>query len=135
MKPHHGSRAYAGRPYAVNRDLIDLERVEILRGPQGTLFGKNTISGAVSYTTRKPHGNWESTLGFNRGNLNYVNAYTIINAPIVKNKLFARFSGEIMTRGGYIKNLYNNTHDRPNTHAGCFLIRKLSDFDFFMLQM
>jgi iron complex outermembrane receptor protein len=36
-----------------------------------------------------------------------VNAYTIINAPIVNNKLFARFSGEIMTRGGYIKNLYN----------------------------
>lgn len=99
---------YAGRPYAVNRNLIDLERVEILRGPQGTLFGKNAISGAVHYTTKKPHGNWESTLGFNTGNLNYLNAYTILNAPIVKNKLFARFSGEIMTRGGYIKNLYNN---------------------------
>ena len=100
--------AYAGRPYAVNRNLFDLEGVEILRGPQGTLFGKNAISGAVHYTTKKPHGNWESTLGLNRGNLNFINAYTIINAPIVNNKLFARFSGEIMSRGGYIKNLYNN---------------------------
>jgi iron complex outermembrane receptor protein len=100
--------AYAGRPYAVNRNLIDLERVELLRGPQGTLFGKNAISGAVHYTTKKPHGNWESTLGLNRGNLNFINTYTIINAPIVSNKLFARFSGEIMTRDGYIKNLYDN---------------------------
>ena len=91
----------------LHSEVHTLERVEILRGPQGTLFGKNTISGAVHYTTKKPHGNWESTLGLNRGNFNYVNAYTIINAPIVNNKLLARFSGEISTRDGFIRNLYN----------------------------
>jgi len=119
---------YVGRTYAVNRDLIDLEQVETLRGPQGTLYGKNTVSGAVNYTTKKPHGNWESTLGFNTGNFNYVNAYTIINAPLVSNKLFARFSGKISTRDGYLKNLYNNK-DMNGWHIinGRFQLRYLPD--------
>ncbi|MCA8905329.1 MAG: TonB-dependent receptor plug domain-containing protein, partial [Hyphomonas sp.] len=45
---------YMGQSPAVNQELLDLERVEVLRGPQGMLFGKNTVAGAVSLVTKKP---------------------------------------------------------------------------------
>jgi len=99
---------YMGRAFSVNRDLLDLERVEILRGPQGTLFGKNSASGAVHFTTRKPHPRWEGKINVEGGNYDYFNTFAIINAPLVGNKLFARLTGKFMTRNGFITNLYNN---------------------------
>jgi iron complex outermembrane receptor protein len=99
---------YVGRSIAVNMDLFDLERIEILKGPQGTLFGKNTVSGAINLTTRKPFNGWEATISVDAGNLRYLNSNIIINTPLADNKLFARFSGKIMRRDGYVTNLYNN---------------------------
>ncbi|MEJ2636975.1 MAG: TonB-dependent receptor [Calditrichia bacterium] len=100
---------YMGRGIAVNRDLLDLERVEILRGPQGTLFGKNTVSGAIHFITRKPHPGREAIISLDGGNYNFLNTNVLLNAPLVSNKLFARFSGKYMTRDGFVTNLYNNT--------------------------
>jgi iron complex outermembrane receptor protein len=99
---------YMGRSIAVNMDLFDLERIEILKGPQGTLFGKNTVSGAINLTTRKPFNGWEATITVDAGNLKYLNSNIIINTPLKENILFARFSGKIMRRDGYVTNLYNN---------------------------
>lgn len=49
-------------------ELLDLERVEVLRGPQGTLFGRNTMAGAVSFVTRKPSGQWSGAVSLDVGN-------------------------------------------------------------------
>jgi len=99
---------YMGRSIAVNQDLFDLERIEILKGPQGTLFGKNTVSGVINLTTRKPFNGLEGTVSIDAGNFSYLNSTIILNAPLVDNKLFARLSGKIMRRDGYVTNLYNN---------------------------
>jgi iron complex outermembrane receptor protein len=98
---------YVGRSIAVNMDLFDLQRIEILKGPQGTLFGKNTVSGAINITTNKPVNKWEGRINVDAGNLNYLNSYIIFNTPLKDNKLFARFSGKIMRRDGFVKNLFN----------------------------
>ena len=117
---------YVGRSIAVNMDLFDLERIEILKGPQGTLFGKNTISGAINLTTRKPVNEWEATLSADAGNLNYFNSNIIINTPLKDNVLFARFSGKIMRRDGFVRNIYNNKDlNGQNIMNGRFQIRYL----------
>ncbi|CAB1369859.1 putative TonB-dependent receptor [Denitratisoma oestradiolicum] len=51
-------------------ELLDLERVEVLRGPQGTLFGRNTMAGAVSFVTRRPSGEWSGSVSVDVGNFN-----------------------------------------------------------------
>jgi len=117
---------YVGRSIAVNMDLYDLERIEILKGPQGTLFGKNTVSGAINLTTRKPFNGWEATISVDAGNLKYLNSNIIINTPLKDNILFARFSGKIMRRDGYVTNLYNNKDlNGQNILTGRFQIRYL----------
>jgi iron complex outermembrane receptor protein len=117
---------YVGRSIAVNMDLFDLERIEILKGPQGTLFGKNTVSGAINLTTRKPVNTWEGTISVDAGNLSYLNSYFMINSPLAENELFARFSGKIMRRDGFVTNLYNNKNlNGQNIMYGRFQIRYL----------
>ncbi|MBT8387352.1 MAG: TonB-dependent receptor, partial [Ignavibacteria bacterium] len=111
---------------AVNMDLYDLERIEILKGPQGTLFGKNTVSGAINLTTRKPFNGWEATISVDAGNLKYLNSNIIINTPLKDNILFARFSGKIMRRDGYVTNIYNNKDmNDQNILTGRFQLRYL----------
>ena len=99
--------AYMGRSISIGMDLFDIERIEILKGPQGTLFGKNTISGAISITTRKPNNKWEASVSADAGNFNYYNANVILNL-IKENMLFTRLSVKASSRDGYITNLYNN---------------------------
>ncbi len=65
---------YMGRNQGAALDLIDLERVEVLRGPQGTLFGKNTIGGAVSIVSRKPTGERGGSVGLTVGDGGRLNA-------------------------------------------------------------
>ena len=100
--------AYMGRSISIGMDLFDIERIEILKGPQGTLFGKNTISGAISITTRKPNNKWEAFVSADAGNYKYYNTNIILNLPIKENMLFARLSARASRRDGYITNLYNN---------------------------
>jgi len=59
---------YMGQSPAVNQELLDLERVEVLRGPQGMLFGKNTVAGAISLVTKKPTDEFSGKLSASLGN-------------------------------------------------------------------
>src|SRR4029079_3894548 len=75
---------YYARPAAATLDFIDVERVEVLRGPQGTLFGKNTTSGAINITTRKPSFEPEANVELSYGNYGYIQAKSSISGPLSK---------------------------------------------------
>lgn len=90
--------------------LFDLERVEVLRGPQGTLYGAGSMSGAIRLITRKPdatriEGRAEGDLSFtHHGEANY-SGKGVINLPIVGDKLAVRATGYYDRQGGYIDNI------------------------------
>lgn len=98
---------YFARPAAATLDFIDIERIEVLRGPQGTLFGKNTTSGAFNITTRKPTFTPGANFELSYGNYNYVQAKASITGPINKKLAFrASFSGT--NRNGLVENVVTN---------------------------
>ena len=106
---------YYARPAATTLDFVDIEQVEVLRGPQGTLFGKNTTSGAFNITTCAPLFRPGATAELSYGNFGFVQAKASVTGGISK-KLAGRvsFSGtqrdgviENVTTGKYINDLNN----------------------------
>lgn len=86
-------------------DLMDIERIEVLRGPQGTLFGKNTTAGVVRIITKAPDTEvFEGNAQLTAGNLGALEARGSINIPIVEDRLAARISGFTVERDGFIDN-------------------------------
>ncbi len=84
--------------------LTDIERIEVLRGPQGTLFGRNAMGGVVNITTKKPTNTTSGYAELGFGNLN-LNRHSVgLKTPIIKNKLFFGFSGIFQDRDGYWRN-------------------------------
>lgn len=86
-------------------EFFDLERVEVLRGPQGTLFGRNATGGAVNFVTKKP--DYESVNGFidvEAGDYDHIRVKGAVNVPITDN-FAVRFAGMTLERDGYIDNL------------------------------
>ena len=110
--------------YAFESVLFDIERIEVLKGPQGTLYGKNTEGGAINIITKAPGNSFEARAGIEAGNYNKRQASGLINAPLIENKLFFRLSGLFSTRDGYIKNLYNDedvdNQDSVSANAGLY---------------
>ncbi|MGV1683873.1 TonB-dependent receptor [Sphingopyxis sp. NJF-3] len=92
---------YIARNTGAILDLVDLERVEILRGPQGTLFGKNTIGGAINLVSQKPVDRFAASAELTAGNYARIGGKAMINLPIGEN-LAARISGFVNRQDGYI---------------------------------
>ena len=98
---------YVGRPDGGLLDLNDIQSVQVLRGPQGTLFGKNTTGGALVFTTNKPIDELEGSVGLRVGNYDRLDADFVLNVPLT-DSLWSRLSGVAITRDGYIENRYDN---------------------------
>ena len=96
---------YYSRIASATFDFTDTERIEILRGPQGTLYGKNTTAGAINITTRPPSFTPEARVEVSAGNLEFVQAKASISGPIVDDRLAARLSASITSRRGTIRNV------------------------------
>jgi iron complex outermembrane receptor protein len=108
-------------------DLLDLDRVEILRGPQGTLAGKNSIGGAIKLYSQKPKGGDTGYIEATYGSLNRLNARGAGDFTLVPDKLFARISASTENHDGYVTRLdYGCTHPGSNVKSlevgdGCTL--------------
>ena len=92
---------YLGRSVGAVLDIVDVERVEILRGPQGTLFGRNTIGGAISLSSKKPNEEFGGKLDVKYGTDDRFNVRGTVNIPF-GDKLFARLSAATFNQDGYV---------------------------------
>jgi iron complex outermembrane receptor protein len=93
-----------GRAQTFDQDLTDIERVEVLRGPQGTLFGKNSIAGAVNIVTRLPSPEFEGRALVDVGNQERRRGELMLNTPL-GDAAALRVSGFYSGLGGYIRNM------------------------------
>lgn len=98
---------YYARPAAQALDFIDVERLEVLRGPQGTLFGKNTTAGAIVVTTRKPTFTPDASLEIGYGNEDFIQAKGSFSGPLGE-KLAGRISFSSTQRDGNIYDVRTN---------------------------
>jgi outer membrane receptor protein involved in Fe transport len=90
------------------QDLIDVERVEVLRGPQGTLFGKNTSAGLIHIITKQPEFEWGGHVQGSIGNLDLRKAEASVTGPLIENLLAFRLAGAVHVRNGYYHDINSN---------------------------
>ncbi len=92
---------------SANLEWIDVERVETLRGPQGTLYGRNTIGGAIAVYSARPTETWSVNKPISVGNFGYVNTPVTVSGPLKEDELFMSVSAGYMKRDGYTENRVN----------------------------
>ena len=96
---------YMARPVTINSNIFDIERIELVRGPQGTLYGKNTIAGALNYVGRLPGKELAVEAMASYGNYNAVTLAGAIDIPVIEDKFAVRLSGSFQDRDGFTTNL------------------------------
>ncbi len=106
---------YVARSVGGVLDLIDVERVEVLRGPQGTLFGKNTIGGAINVISRKPGNELSGSVEITTGTDERLDVKASVDLPISET-LAVRLSYADLNQDGYVKNLGGGA-DLSDTNA------------------
>lgn len=100
----HVDGVYLARPAQATFELVDLDRIEVLRGPQGTLFGKNTTAGAINIVTRQPGFDFDAGLDLTYGNYDYYQVRGTVSGPL-SDKLAARLSFSQTERDGFLDNV------------------------------
>jgi iron complex outermembrane recepter protein len=108
---------YLGRPGMVSQDLVDIDQVSLLRGPQGTLFGKNTTAGVLNITTRAPSFIPYAMLETSVGNDGYYQARAAVSGPL-DDALAGRISYSKDSRDGYTQDVTDNRRLNGNDRQG-----------------
>jgi iron complex outermembrane receptor protein len=113
----HEDGVYVSRQSAENTAFMDVERVEVLNGPQGTLYGRNATGGVVNVINNQPTSTFAAGADVNLGNYDLVEHEGYISGPVVGDVLEARVAYHVADRSGYGTNFYNgesvnNLHER-----------------------
>lgn len=125
----HIDGVYMGRQYAVLENFYDVERVEVLRGPQGTLYGRNATGGVVNIITRKPGDTPEGSLEVSAGNHQSRDYRAMLSGPLAEGVLL-RGTFLHSKRDGRIRNIFPNrmaADDRDELAGRLQLIARLTD--------
>ena len=88
-----------------NPEIVDIDRIEVLRGPQGTYFGRNAVGGAINITTKQPTNDFFAEASAQYSSFNTVDSHVILNLPLIDNVLAVRIVGRDETSDGNIKNI------------------------------
>ncbi len=88
-----------------NPEIVDIDRIEVLRGPQGTYFGRNAVGGAINITTRQPTNEFYAEASSQYSRFNTIDSHVILNLPLIDNILAVRLVGRDETTDGNIRNI------------------------------
>ncbi|MBN8809229.1 MAG: TonB-dependent receptor [Sphingomonas sp.] len=116
---------YLNRPQAAVLDIYDVDRIEVLRGPQGTLYGRNTIGGAIKYVTKRLPDHFEATVKGTYGSYNQADGIVSVSTPI-GDMLRVGVSGARLTRDGFGRDLTLNI---PNYNKNIWAGRGTIEFE------
>jgi iron complex outermembrane recepter protein len=116
----HLDGVYIARSAMSSMDLLDVERIEVLRGPQGTLYGRNSVGGTINIVTRPPTNALETSVRLTAGNYDKLRAEGAVRGPLVKNKVMGGFAFLRGTRDGFVRDLDHPDHSlgSEDTWAG-----------------
>jgi len=107
-------------------NIVDVERIEVLRGPQGTLFGKNTIGGAIRYITKQPEAEFGGYVDGTVGNFDRLDLKASVNIPL-SDSLFVKATFGSLERDGHVKHVIDEDRDGDtNVRVGRLQLRALA---------
>jgi iron complex outermembrane receptor protein len=109
----HVDGVYVGRNSASAQSIFDVERLEVLRGPQGTLYGRNATGGSINIITKKATDEFEGSLDLTAGNYNRTRVRGVVNLPVTDN-LYSRFSIIKEVRDGYLEKSFAGGGDNDD---------------------
>jgi iron complex outermembrane recepter protein len=101
---------YLARPAMAFVQLVDLERIEVLRGPQGTLYGRNAVGGALNLISRAPTNDFEASAAVTAGNFGELRAEARIGGPLDRDKVMGSVAFTRSVRDGYVRDLDHPDH-------------------------
>jgi len=99
-----------------NASLMDIERVEVLKGPQGTLYGKNAEAGVINVITKKPNNETRGKIKATFASDNKKELAFTASGPIVKDKFYVGIAGKHYEKDGFIKNTYKDKNENDKEH-------------------
>ena len=98
-------------PNSFNEQLFDVEQIEVLKGPQGALYGRNAVTGAILVTTKQPTNEFEARVGGSVGNVGTWRGNAMVSGPIVEDKLLGRLAFSTSETDGFYKNIFTGEDD------------------------
>jgi iron complex outermembrane receptor protein len=121
-----------GVPYSstdsFDASMVNVERVEVLRGPQGTLYGKDAIGAVINVVTKEPSNDFQGKIGAEYGSFNYMQGLMNLSGPVLKDKLYFGIHGAYEQNDGWIENEYPGMDDdstrESNRKIGVHLLFK-----------
>jgi iron complex outermembrane receptor protein len=111
-------QVYYSRAATATFDFLDIDQVEVLRGPQGTLYGKNTTAGAINITSRRPSFTPEARAELNYGNYDFVQAKASVSGPLIGDTVAGRLGASYTSRRGTVYNVATGQHINEQDNLG-----------------
>jgi iron complex outermembrane receptor protein len=115
---------------AFDASLVNVERIEVLRGPQGTLYGKDAIGAVIKVKTKEPENEWHGNIGTEYGSYNDIYGSFNVNGPLIQDKLYLGLNGRYQQDDGWITNDYSGDDEASKSNRqnlGAFLLYKPTD--------